>query len=78
MGEKCRGLRGNWTRRMMEESSEMLRKGKSHRYVENHRELERNHLKSGSSGRNLGCHKIITEDQKKYLEERITSFVDFH
>lgn len=80
MGKKCRGIRGNWTRSMMEEALELLRKGKSQRYVENHcgipRRTLRNHLKSGRCERKLGCRKILTTDQEKDLEERIIRFAD--
>ncbi|KAJ8885478.1 hypothetical protein PR048_011676 [Dryococelus australis] len=80
MGKKCRFLRCNWTRNMIEESLELLRNRNSQWFVENHCDIPRRtlryHSKSGSSERNLGCHKILTEDQEKDLEERIIRFAN--
>lgn len=75
MGKKCRGIRANWTSEMMEEAIDLLKQGKSQRYVEKHcgipRRTLRNHLKSGNTERKLGRKKFLTADQENELENRI-------
>lgn len=75
MGKKCRGIRANWTSEMMEEAIDLLKQGKSQRYVEKHcgipRRTLRNHLKSGNTERKLGRKKLLTADQENELENRI-------
>ncbi|KAJ8946188.1 hypothetical protein NQ318_001700 [Aromia moschata] len=75
MGKICRGIRANWDSEMMSEALEMLRNGKSQRYVEKHcgipRTTLRNHIKSGNEKRILGRKPLLSEEQERELESRI-------
>lgn len=72
---KCRGLRANWDKEMMEEALGLLRQGLSQREVEQRtgipRRTLRNHLKNGVTSRKLGRQPILTQEQENDLENRI-------
>lgn len=80
MGKKCRGIRANWTDDMMEEALQLLRQGKSQRYVEERcgipRRTLRNHFSSGSVKRSLGAKPTLSKTQERDLKKKILRFAE--
>lgn len=80
MGKKSRGLRANWDEEMMTEALDLLRQGKSQRYVEQRcgipRRTLRNHLKTGSTLKSLGRKPVLTKQLETELEEKIIRFAE--
>ncbi|XP_031327496.1 uncharacterized protein LOC116158793 [Photinus pyralis] len=80
MGKKNRGMRANWDEEMMEEALNLIKQGKSQRYVENHcgipRRTLRAHIKSGISKRKLGRHPILNSELESELEAKIIRFAE--
>lgn len=69
MSKLCRGIRVNWTQDTMSMALELLRRGKSQRYVSEKcgilRTTLRNHMKTGLCERRLGRKSILTPEQEE-------------
>lgn len=80
MGKRNRGLRANWDEEMMQEALNLIKEGKSQRYVEQHcgipRRTLRAHIKSGSSKRKLGRQPVLSTELEGELESKIIRFAE--
>lgn len=75
-----KGRRANWTPEMMDDALKLLKDGKSQRYVEQKtgipRRTLRNHMKTNSRKRKLGCRTVLTPEQENDLVSRIMRLAD--
>lgn len=80
MGKKNRGVRANWDEEMLAEALDLIKKGKSQRYVEQKcgipRRTIRNHIKTQSSVRKLGRRTILSKEEETDLENKIIRLAD--
>jgi len=80
MGKKNQGKRGLWTTDSMKQALEAIKAGRSQREVAAQfkisRRTLRNHIKSGSSAKEMGRNSVLTSEQERDLVGRIIRFAD--
>lgn len=80
MAKKCQNKRALWDQSTLEKAMNALKSGKSQRQVAVQyripRRTLRNHVKSGSYARKMGCNSVLSKDEELELVKRIIRFSD--